>query len=205
MIDAQAGGVQGRSVQQGAFFFAEFAGFIGFTFYFRQIQSATAAVQRIDGQRVTDALEVDANLVGPTGFQLDFCQGILPETLQYPVKSQRGFAGRTHHHFTGNSLVLADRFVDFTLVVVYHAFQNDMVKFIDRMVFKLQRQMPVRLLRAGENQNTAGIAVEPVYRHDLFITALQKAEQMLTFPAEAVGNRKRTGRFFHDQDMIVFI
>ena len=63
----------------------------------------------------------------------------------------------------------------------------------------------MRLFRPGKNQDTAGVAVEPVYGQYLFVAALQKAEQVLGFSAEPVGNSQRTGCFLHDQDMIVFV
>ena len=63
----------------------------------------------------------------------------------------------------------------------------------------------MRFFRAGKNQHTAGIAIQSVDGHHFFIAFLQKTEQMLTFPAEAIGDRQRAGGFFYDQDLIVFV
>jgi hypothetical protein len=73
------------------------------------------------------------------------------------------------------------------------------------MPFKLHGQMPVRFLRTGKNQDAAGIAIQSVDGHHFLIAVLQKTEQMMRFPTKSVGDRQRASRFFHDQQVIVFV
>jgi hypothetical protein len=71
------------------------------------------------------------------------------------------------------------------------------------MVFKLHGQVPVSRFIAGKDQNTAGFAVQPVYRKHGAVPALQHVEQAV-WCAGPVGYRQDACGFIDHDDVVVF-
>src|SRR5436190_23585485 len=71
-----------------------------------------AAVDRVAYQRMTDVLEMNADLVRAAGLEPAFDQGGMAEALEHPERGARRLAALVYRHAGAHAHVAAERRVD---------------------------------------------------------------------------------------------
>ena len=87
------------------------------SFNFRKKKSSSAAVEGIYGQRVTEGLEVNPDLVGSACFDLHFQERKPFKQFPDPVKRQGFFSPVGDDHLTGPSRMRSDGLIDLAFLV----------------------------------------------------------------------------------------
>ena len=139
------------------------------------------------------------HLVGAAGVKLCFypAEGLI--AVEHPVVGERGLAAPADDgHFALLPRVRTDGQRNAAGVVGQAAVDQRQVVLAGGALLKLQAERAVCLFRAGKTDDTAGFAVEAVYRPDAAISCCQLLLQARYVGLMAVGNRQQARRLGHE-------
>ena len=156
------------------------------------------AVHAVAQHGVADRIQVRPDLVAAPGHDGNLQQGGPAELLHYEIFGDRTFTVEGHGHAPRTALF--KRLVDLAALFLDGAFHRHEVSFLDVPRLEEAGIVAVRLRRAGEDDQAAGVAVQAVRDEDLAVTLVQQAQQVfLAGQVPAPGHGQQAGRLVHHQ------
>ncbi len=173
------------------------------------------AVDRVPGDRVPDRLEMDADLVGPPGDEVELEQGPGAEPLADPVARDRWPAVRDDRHPGPMLRIAADRRLDPPGVRGDTALDEGLVGLLHPAGLELGHQAGLGSIVLGDHQQAARVAVEamddpgPAHAGDPAVFgAAGPAEQGVDERPRRVSSRRmddEPGRLVDDEQVVVLV
>ena len=156
---------------------------------------------------VAGVLAVDADLVGATGFELDFEQGCVSELLFDPEAGFGGFAVRvgSYHAFAGGKSIFAQGVVDQVEILRPVALDEGEIAFVHGAGAELALQVTEKTGLFGDDEAARGFPVETMdeFGFEPFGAGLAQGFDQADADATAAVDRQ-TGGFVKDKHGFVF-
>ena len=128
----------------------------------RSAARGSRSVDRIAGDGMPDRIEVDPDLVGPPGHEVELQQRPLGEPLANPVAGHGGAPVRDDRHPRPVLRVTPDRGLDPTDCGSHAALDQRLVGLLDPPRLELGHQGRLGGVAPGDHQQAARVAIEPV-------------------------------------------